>query len=141
MIIIVPPYIIFYLLHLQVKKHLIPFISNRSAQVAEGIAKGMGLLTAREVQQLRLKQRQVKHPEMEHIKELAKATLAQPETRSVAKFISLFNEAGAKDDFRVEAYHNKQGNFQGLRFYSGEDKFKASEIDKSHSKKKISSTR
>lgn len=57
MIIIVLPYIIFYLLHLQVKKHLIPFISNRSAQVAEGIAKGMGLLTAREVQQLRLKQR------------------------------------------------------------------------------------
>jgi len=113
------------------------FISNRSAHVAESIAKDMGLATAREIQQLRQKERQVKHPEMEHIKELAKATLAQREARSISKFVSLFNEVGAQAGFLAEAYHNKNGTFQGLRFYAGEHKFKASQIDRSLSKQNL----
>ena len=116
------------------------FISNRAAYTAETIAKDMGLQTARDVQQARYQQRQVEHPEIERIKELAKATLAEPKARSVANFISLFNEAGAESGLRAEAYNNKSGTFQGLRFYSGEQKFKASQIDRSLSKQSIEHT-
>ena len=38
------------------------------------------------------------------------------------------NEAGAEEGLRAEAYNNKQGQFQGIRFYAGEEKFKASGI-------------
>lgn len=113
------------------------FISNRSAQVAEDIAKDMDLLTVREVQQIRLKQRQVERPDMELIKQLAKATLAHREVRSIAKFAHPFNEAGAEAGLRTEAYNNKNGNFQGLRFYAGEHQFKATEIDRSLSKQNL----
>ena len=116
------------------------FISNRSAHVAETIAKDMGLQTAREVQQARYQQRQVEHPEIARIKELAKATLMQREARSITNFISLFNEVGAESGLRAEAYNNKNGNFQGLRFYSGEEKFKASQIDRSLSKQNLEHT-
>lgn len=113
------------------------FISNRASGVAKGIAEDMCLQTAREVQQIRHQEKQVQHPEMEQIKQLAKATLSQREARCVSTFISLFNEAGSEAGFRAEAYHNKQGAFQGLRFYAGEDKFKASEIDRSLSKQNL----
>jgi hypothetical protein len=116
------------------------FISNRSAHVAEGIAKEIGLQTAKEVQKVRRKERQVDHPEMEYIKQLAKITLAQREVDSVSKFISFFNEAGSEAGFRTEAYNNKNGAFQGLRFYAGEHKFKASEIDRSLSKQNLEHT-
>jgi hypothetical protein len=116
------------------------FISNRAAHVAEGIAKDMSLQTAKEVQQIRQQEKQVEHPEMKRIQELAKATLVQREARSVSTFVSLFNEAGSEAGFRVEAYHNKQGAFQGLRFYAGEHKFKASEIDRSLSKQNLEHT-
>lgn len=116
------------------------FISNRAAYTAETIAKDMGLQTARDVQLLRYQQRQVEHPEIARIKELAKATLMQREARSITNFISLFNEAGAESGLRAEAYNNKNGNFQGLSFYSGEHKFKASQIDRSLSKQNIEHT-
>jgi len=92
------------------------FISNRSAQVAEDIAKDMDLLTVREVQQIRLKQRQVERPDMELIKQLAKATLAHREVRSIAKFAHLFNEAGAEAGLRTEAYNNKKWQLSRLAF-------------------------
>jgi hypothetical protein len=116
------------------------FISNRAAHVAESIAKDMGLETAKEIQRIRHKERQVEHPEMESIKQLAKATLTQREVDSVAKFVSLFNQVGAEAGFRTEAYNNKNGTFQGLRFYAGEHKFKASEIDRSLSKQNLEHT-
>jgi hypothetical protein len=53
---------------------------------------------------------------------------------------SLFNEAGSKAGFHAEAYNNKNGTFQGLRFYAGELKFKASEIDRSFSKQNLELT-
>jgi hypothetical protein len=114
------------------------FISNRSAHVAEGIAKDMGLKTAKEVQQGRYKEKQVKHPEMDYVKELAKATLAQREVNSISQFVSSFNQAGSEAGFRAEAYNN--GSFQGLRFYAGEYKFKASEIDRFLSKQNLEHT-
>ena len=116
------------------------FISNRSAHTAEVIAKDMGLTTAKDRQQGRYQQIQMEHPEMARIKELAKATLGQREARSIDKFIDIFNEAGRESGLRAEAYHNKQGKFQGLRFYSGEEKFKASDIDRSLSKQNIEHT-
>ena len=116
------------------------FISNRAAHVAEGIAQEMGLQTAKEVQQLRRRERQVERPEMERIKHLAHATLQQREVNAVEQFVSAFNEAGAEEGLRAEAYNNKKGQFQGLRFYAGEEKFKASEIDRSLSKQPLEHT-
>ncbi|OJW69558.1 MAG: hypothetical protein BGO68_02315 [Candidatus Amoebophilus sp. 36-38] len=52
------------------------FINNRAVHVAEGIAKDMGLQTAKEAQQIRYQERHVQHPELAYIKELAKDTLA-----------------------------------------------------------------
>jgi hypothetical protein len=65
------------------------FISNRSAHVAESIAKDMGLATARDIQQAKQKERHVEYPEMASIKQLAKATLAQREVNSISKFVRL----------------------------------------------------
>jgi len=116
------------------------FISNRSAHVAESIANEMGLKTAREVQQGRQKEREMEHPDMKYIQELAKATLVLRGVNSVDKFVAVFNEAGSQAGLRSEAYHNKSGAFQGLRFYAGETKFKASHIDRSLSKQNIEHT-
>jgi hypothetical protein len=55
----------------------------------------------------------------------------------VSEFIGLFNESGSESGFRAEAYNNKNGTFQGLRFYAGAHKFKASDIDRSFSKQNI----
>jgi len=116
------------------------FISNRASEAAHTIAKDMGLTTARDVQQIKQKEKQVKHPQMARIKELANVTLDQRETCSIGTFILAFNERAAQEGFRTEAYYNKQGNFQGLRFYSEGHKFKASEIDRSLSKQNIENT-
>jgi hypothetical protein len=116
------------------------FISNRSAHVAEGIAQNMGLQTAKEVQQLRRRERQIERPEVESIKHLAQASLQKQEVNTVDQFVSAFNQAGAKEGLRAEAYKNKQGNFQGLRFYAEEEKFKASQIDRSLSKQQLERT-
>lgn len=113
------------------------FVGKRSSQVAEVIAKEMGLGIAKEVQQARERERTFQHPELEKIKELAKATLREREINSVAKFVARFNKIGVESGFRAEAYHNKGGAFQGLRFYSGQHKFKASQIDRSLSKQNI----
>lgn len=113
------------------------FISNRASQTAEEIAKQMGLQTAKEAQQLKHAKRQSAWPEMGRIKELAHQTLATPSVRNVPGFVAAFNKAGAPSGFRSEAYHNNQGDFQGLRFYAGEEKFKASEIDRSLGKQQL----
>jgi hypothetical protein len=116
------------------------FISNRSARVAESIAIDIGLKTAKEIQQGRQKERQVEYPEIKHIKELAKATLRERGVNSIPNFVAAFNQAGSEAGFRAEAYLNKNGAFQGLRFYAGEHKFKASEIDRSLSKQNLELT-
>ena len=113
------------------------FISNRSSMVAESIAVSMGLKTAREVQLSRQFMKQVQHPEMSIIKELAQSTLERWDVGSVSEFIEAFNKSGAASGLRTEAYNNKQGVLQGLRFYCGEKRFKASEIDRSLSKKNL----
>ena len=113
------------------------FISNRAARAAEGIAKEMGLQTAKEVQQLKHRARQVAHPELAHIKHLAHTTLQQQEVNTVGKFVHAFNAAGTPAGLRAAAYNNKQGQFQGMRFYAGAQKFKASEIDRSLSKQQL----
>lgn len=113
------------------------FVSNRASQAAKDVAQQMGLQTAREVQQLKNRQKQLAKPEMGRIKELAHKTLADPGVRSVKGFVAAFNKKGAVAGFRAEAYHNNQGAFQGLRFYAGAEKFKASEIDRSLGKKQL----
>ncbi|MEM9416987.1 MAG: relaxase/mobilization nuclease domain-containing protein [Bacteroidota bacterium] len=116
------------------------FISNRASRAAEGIAQQMGLQTAKEMQQLKHAKRQSVWPGMRHIKELAHQTLSASGVRSVEGFVAAFNKKGAVSGFRAEAYHNNQGAFQGLRFYAGDEKFKASEIDRSLGKKQLERT-
>jgi hypothetical protein len=117
------------------------YISNRSAHTAEIIAKEMGLQTAKGVQLIKQQEKQIKHPEMSSIKALAKSTLERGHgVNTVSKFITAFNEKGTAHGFRAEAYNNKQGVFQGLRFYCGKEKYKASEIDRSLSKKNLGYT-
>ena len=113
------------------------FISNRASGAAEKIAREMGLQTAREVQQQRQYEKQLAHPEMALIKDLAHETLATSGACSVASFVAAFNKAGAPSGFRSEACYNKQGAFQGLRFYAGDEKFKAGEIDHSLSRRQL----
>ena len=116
------------------------FISNRASGAAEKIAREMGLQTAGEVQQQRLYEKQLAHPEMALIKDLAHETLATSGACSVSGFVATFNKKGAPAGFRSEAYYNKQGAFQGLRFYAGDEKFKASEIDHSLSRRQLEQT-
>ena len=58
----------------------------------------------------------------------------------MSKFVNSFNETGSQAGFRAEAYNNKNGTFQDLRFYAGEHKFKASEINRSLSKQNLKHT-
>lgn len=113
------------------------FVGKRSSQVAEMIAKEMGLKPAREIQQVRERARVFQNPEIDKIKELAKSALREKGVNSVSKFVAVFNEIGFESGFVAEAYHNKAGSFQGLRFYAGEHKFKASQIDRYLSKQNI----
>lgn len=113
------------------------FVSNRCAHVAEGIAKDRGLETAKEAKRSRLMEKRMRSPEMADIKQLADRTLKQKGIGSVDKFVSTFNSAGASLGLRSEAYNNKSGAFSGLRFYVGDKKFKASEVDRSLAKQQL----
>ncbi|MCP4746438.1 MAG: relaxase/mobilization nuclease domain-containing protein [Desulfobacteraceae bacterium] len=113
------------------------FVSNRCAHVAEGIAKDRGLETAKEAKKSRLMEKRMRSPEMADIKQLADRTLKQKEVSSVDKFVDVFNQSGIEQGLRAEAYRSKSGAFSGLRFYVGDKKFKASEVDRSLAKQTI----
>lgn len=117
------------------------FIGKRSSHVARGIAKRMGLTTAMSVKRERQKSTSnKKSPEIEKVKKLADNILAKRQADSLEKFEQHFNESGKAIGIRVESYKNRSGVFQGFRFFHGEDKFKASEIDRSLSKRNIEKT-
>lgn len=113
------------------------FISNRAARAAEGIAQQMGLQTAKAVQQVKHTEKKRQHPEMKAIQALAQKSLDKPAVSTVAQFVEVFNKAGAAQGLRAEAYCNQQGALQGLRFYAGQQRFKASEIDRSLAKQAL----
>lgn len=113
------------------------FISNRSARVAEGIAQEFGLRTARHAKLIQMREQHYKVPELTDIKQLAHSTLKQTEIHTVDQFIASFNRSGASQGLRSEAYHSKNGFFGGVRFYVGDKRFKASEVDRSLSKQQL----
>ena len=113
------------------------FISNRCAHVAEGIAKDRGLETAKEAKRARLMEKRISSPELSEVQKLAHHTLKQKEISSVDRFVDAFNRAGDERGFRAEAYRSKSGAFSGLRFYVGDKKFKASEVDRSLAKQQL----
>ena len=121
----------------QGKAHDDRFISNRSARVAEGIAQEFGLRTARHAKLLQMREQHLKVPELAEVKHLAHRTLQQTEIHTVDQFIASFNRSGAAQGFRSETYHSKNGFFGGVRFYVGEQRFKASEVDRSLSKQQL----
>lgn len=119
------------------------YISNRSSRAAETISYEMGLTLAKDVQHAKTRDKLIQHSAIQNVKELAKSVLKDHSIHSVDAFSKSFNKEGAPFHMRTEAYHNKQGDFQGLRFYitqSGkEERFKASEIDRSLSKQNFMS--
>ncbi|TSJ79794.1 MAG: relaxase/mobilization nuclease domain-containing protein (plasmid) [Candidatus Cardinium sp.] len=114
------------------------YISNRSSRAAETIAYEMDLTLAKDVQNDKTRDKLMQNSAIHNVKELAKSVLKDRSIRSVDAFSNSFNTEGARFNIRTEAYHNKQGDFQGLRFYimqaGKEERFKASEIDRSLSK-------
>ena len=120
------------------------YISNRSSRAAETIAYEMDLTLAKDVQHNKTKDKLMQNSAIHNVKELAKSVLKDRSIRSVDAFSNSFNTEGAPFNIRTEAYHNKQGDFQGLRFYitkeGKEERFKASEIDRSLSKKNLMET-
>lgn len=113
------------------------FISNRCANIAEGIAKEWGLGTAKQAKMARMWERKIDSPELSDVQKLAHHTLKQKEVASVDGFVDAFNRSGTERGLRAEAYRSKSGSFSGMRFYIGDKKFKASEVDRSLSKQKI----
>lgn len=120
------------------------YISNRSSRAAETISQEMGLTLAKDVQHAKTKDKLMQHAAIHNVKELTKSILKDRSIRSVDAFSKCFNTAGAPFNIRTEAYYNKQGDFQGLRFYitkeGNEERFKASEIDKSLAKQNFINT-
>ncbi|MGI2298217.1 relaxase/mobilization nuclease domain-containing protein [Candidatus Cardinium hertigii] len=120
------------------------YISNRSSRVAETISYEMGLTLAKDVQHAKTRDKLMEHSAIHNVKELAKSVLKDRSIHSVDAFSESFNKEGSRFNIRTEAYHNKQGAFQGLRFYitqeGKEEKFKASEIDRSLSKQNFMET-
>lgn len=120
------------------------YISNRSSRAAETISHEMGLTLAKDVQHAKTKDKLMQHSAIHNVKELAKSTLKDPNIHSIDSFSRSFNKEGAHFNIRSEAYKNQKGDFQGLRFYitqeGKEERFKASEIDRSLSKKNLMET-
>jgi hypothetical protein len=114
------------------------YISNRSSRAAESISYDMGLAVARKVQHSKNTELALQYPSIKNVKEVAQDILKDPSITTVSSFSRSFNQAGSSFNMRTEAYTNKQGDFQGLRFYitqaGKEARFKASEIDRSLSK-------
>lgn len=115
------------------------FISNRAAVVAEKIALERGLHTARSIQAER-SQKLGKQQEVATIRHISKELLRQKGVNSVEKFVDKFNKEGQTRGLQAEAYCNKAGRFQGLRFYAHGIKYKASEVDKSLRKQALEKT-
>lgn len=116
------------------------FISNRSARVAEGIAQTFGLRTARHAKLIQMREQHLKVlkvPALAEVKQLAHSTLKKTEFYTVDQFITAFNRSGSPQGFRSEAYYSKNGFFNGVRFYVGDQRFKASEVDRSLSKQQL----
>lgn len=114
------------------------YISNRSSRAAESISYEMNLERAKQVQYSKIRDRLIQHSAINNVKEIAKSVLKDRSIHSVDAFSNSFNKEGSRFNIRTEAYNNKQGDFQGLRFYitqeGKEERFKASEIDRSLSK-------
>jgi hypothetical protein len=113
------------------------YMSNRSSQTAEEIARERNLSLAKDMIRSRNHDKDINRSQKTEIKGLAKEVLSDRSVNSVERFVEVFNEKGLNQGLSCDAYHNKQGDFQGLRFYEGEEKFKASEIHKSLSKQNL----
>lgn len=116
------------------------FIGNRCAQAAEGIAKDLGLQTAKESQLAKKLEHSSHHSELSKIKNLSDHVLSDRSIDTLDKFSSRFNKLGQPYDLHVSPYHNQSGSFQGFRFFSGTAKFKASDVDRRLSKQNLSRT-
>ena len=115
------------------------FISNKASRAAEQIPLERGLQTARSVQEERYQERR-NSKDITTIRGMARKTLRQRGVNTVSKFIEAFNEKGEASSLRCEAYYNKQDQFQGLRFYVGDAKYKASEVDRALGKQQLQET-
>jgi len=108
------------------------FIGKKASKAAEKIAKALGLTTAMEVKEQKQEGTKALRSAIKQFSD--KVLESQP--KSIEAFVQAMNEKG-KEQLKTEAYYNKQGEFQGVRFYVNDQKFKASEVHRSLGKKSL----
>lgn len=106
------------------------YISNKASRSAEKLANERGMTTAKDKQQARQKFTQKVRSE---IKEIADKVLQKGKINSMESFKAGMSDHGVN----VREVKNKQGEIQGLRFQYGDNDFKATEIDRKLSYKKL----
>ncbi|SDN08977.1 relaxase/mobilization nuclease domain-containing protein [Kriegella aquimaris] len=117
-------------INFQGKAYKDSFIGKRSQQVAERVAKQMGLTTVREVQQQKLDS--VKEIRAE-IKQLHEKVMTEMRPKDFDQYIKYMEQ----NDVEVIPSINKQNRLQGFRFaYNGEN-LKGSEVHRSMSMGRI----
>lgn len=112
------------------------FISNRASRVGDELAISHGLHQANE---RRAQKEKANEKEIESIK-LIHQQAKKGLTGGVGQYIDSFNRIGNPNNIRCEMYHNKSGKAQGLRFFVGDTKIKASSVDRKLSMKNLEKT-
>lgn len=107
------------------------FISNKASRRAEEVALQLGLRTPRQTKELKMENTKAIRQELKRLSDQAMRQSPQ----SIDQYITSFNKLTL--DAHTEAYRNKQGEFQGLRFYYRNQRFKASEVHRSLGKKQL----
>lgn len=110
------------------------YISNRASRTADLIAERQGLTQAKEIQLAKSKSFQ---QEKQLFNDLSDKVIHHDKSRSIDDYIEKFNRRGKEHGLSVQKYINKQGNFQGLQYFKGDQKFKASEIGRHLSAKNM----
>lgn len=118
------------------------FLSNRASQAAQKVAYQYGLTQASEVAKMKREQKAARFSqEISFIKYTAQQVFALDRPTTEHRFVEMFNKEAAQQGVRAEACYNKDDAFRGLRFFvstaRGEEKLKASEVDKQLSKKQL----
>jgi len=110
------------------------FIGKHASQCADRVAQERGLTRAKQVE---LDKSQELKPIRERISDLSDKVVHEHKPKSIESYIDQFNKRGKEEGLRVQKYINKQGNFQGLQYFKGDQKFKASEVGRHLSAKNM----
>jgi len=110
------------------------FIGKQASQCADRVAQARGLTRAKQVE---LDKSQELKSTRERISDFSDKVVHENKPKSIESYIEQFNKRGKEEGLRVQKYINKQGNFQGLQYFKGDQKFKASEVGRHLSAKNM----